>query len=179
VARNQTVQAEAASASLDADRKAATVEAWRTERELGRARTLHERGTVSQRDLDAAQAAHDAARARVRALELRARAERAVVGDDAQLHLAEAELRAAELRLERTRVRAPFAGVAYGRSRLSSLGELSLRALSDPDRPLILPSRGVRTSARRSWPDPFARGCRVTQMGASGAVGFDLSSRAP
>jgi membrane fusion protein (multidrug efflux system) len=111
VASNQTVQAEAASASLDADRKAATVEAWQAERQLARVRTLHQRGTTSQRELDAAEAGYDAARARVRALELRARAQRALVGDDAQLHLAEAEVHAAELRLERTRIRAPFAGV--------------------------------------------------------------------
>jgi len=111
VAKNQVVRAEASSASLDADRKAATVEVWRTERELVRVRTLHERGTVSQRELDAAQATHDAAKAKVRALELRAQAERAVLADDAQLRLAEAELQSAELRLERTRIRAPFAGV--------------------------------------------------------------------
>jgi membrane fusion protein (multidrug efflux system) len=111
VAKNQTVQAEAASASLEADRKAAQVEVWRTERELSRARSLRERGSASQRELDTAQATYDAAQARVRALELRAQAERALVSDDAQLRLAEAELHGAELRLERTHVRAPFAGI--------------------------------------------------------------------
>jgi YD repeat-containing protein len=35
--------------------------------------------------------------------------------------------------------------VPYGRSRLRSPGELSLRGLSDPDRPLILPSRDANT----------------------------------
>jgi membrane fusion protein (multidrug efflux system) len=130
VAKNQTVQAEAASASLDADRKAATVEAWRAERELARVRTLHARGTVSQRELDAAQASHEAARARVRALELRARAERALVHDDAQLHLAEAELDGAELRLERTRIRAPFTGVV-GRTNVEP------GAVVSPGQPLL------------------------------------------
>ena len=110
VVRSRVVQAEAASASADADRKAATVEVWQTERELTRVRSLRERGTVSQRALDTAQAAYDAARARVRALELRVEAEHALVNDDAQVRLAEAELNSAKLRLEHTRIRAPFAG---------------------------------------------------------------------
>lgn len=116
MARNRVVQAEAASASADADRKAATVEVWRTERELNRARSLRADGTLSQRDLDTAQAAYDAARARVRALELRVEAEHAVINDDAQTRLAQAEKKAAALRLERTEIRAPFTGVVGRRN---------------------------------------------------------------
>jgi membrane fusion protein (multidrug efflux system) len=116
IARNRVVQAEAASASTDADRKAATVEVWRTERELNRFRSMREEGTVSQRELDSAQATYDAARARVRALELRAEAEHALVNDDAQVRLAQAELKQAALRLERTRIRAPFTGVVGRRN---------------------------------------------------------------
>lgn len=116
MARNRVVQAEAASASADADRKAATVEVWRTERELSRIRSLREQGTVSQRELDAAEASYDAARARVRALELRVEAEHALVNDDAQVRLAEAERHGAALELERTQIRAPFAGVVGRRS---------------------------------------------------------------
>lgn len=116
VVRSRVVQAEAASASADADRKAATVEVWRTERELTRVRSLREQGTASQRELETAQATYDAARARVRALELRVEAEHALVNDDAQVQLAEAELNSAKLRLERTRIRAPFAGVVGRRN---------------------------------------------------------------
>lgn len=130
VARNQVARAEAASASLDADRKAATVEVWRTERELARVRALREQSTVSQRDLDTVQATYDAAQARVRALALRAEAERAFVGDDAQLRLAEAEFHAAELRLERTRIRAPFAGIV-GRTNVEP------GAVVSPGQPLL------------------------------------------
>jgi membrane fusion protein (multidrug efflux system) len=116
IARNRVVQAEAASASADADRKAATVEVWRTERELNRVRSLREEGTVSQRELDTAQATYDAARARVRALELRVEAEHALVNDDAQVRLARAEREAAALHLARTRIVAPFDGVVGRRN---------------------------------------------------------------
>jgi len=116
VARNRIVQAEAASASADAQRKAATIELWRTRRELERVRSLRERGTVSQSELDTAQAAFEASQAQVRALELRVEAEHALINDDAQLRLAEAEKRAAQLDVERTRIRAPFSGVVGRRS---------------------------------------------------------------
>jgi membrane fusion protein (multidrug efflux system) len=134
---SRVVQAEAASASADADRKAATVEVWRTERELTRIRSLREEGTVSQRELDTAQAMYDAARARVRALELRVEAEHALVNDDAQVQLAEAELEAASLRLERTHVRAPFAGVVGRRNvepgAVVAAGQPLLALVSDAD----------------------------------------------
>jgi len=137
MAGNRVVQAEASSASADADRKAATVEVWRTERELSRVRSLRERGTASQRELDTAQATYDAAKARVRALELRVEAEHAMVNDDAQQRLAEAELQSAELALARTKIVAPFAGVV-GRTNVEpgavvSPGQPLLALISDSD----------------------------------------------
>jgi membrane fusion protein (multidrug efflux system) len=116
LAKSRVVQAEASSASADADRKAAAVELSRAELELGRVRSLRERGSASQSELDTAQAAYDAARARVRALELRVEAEHALVNDDAQVRLARAERDLAARNLERTRVRAPFAGVVGRRN---------------------------------------------------------------
>lgn len=107
-ARNRMDSAEAAAASADAEGKAATVEQWRTGRELDRARSLASRGAVSDQQLDAARAAHDAALANVKALALRADAERGVLGNSAPLRQAEAELREARLSLARTELRAPF-----------------------------------------------------------------------
>lgn len=109
-ARNRVAEAEASAASAEAEGKAAQVELWREGRELKRLRTLQEQGAVSQSDLDAAQAARDAAAARVRALGLRAEAERALLGNEAPVREAEAALHDAELALSHTEVRAPFAG---------------------------------------------------------------------
>ncbi len=107
-ARNRMDSAEAAAASADAEGKAATVEQWRTGRDLDRARTLASRGAASDQQLDAARAAHDAALANVKALSLRAEAERGVLGNSAPIRQAEAELREARLSLARTELRAPF-----------------------------------------------------------------------
>ncbi|MFO0691872.1 MAG: HlyD family secretion protein [Myxococcota bacterium] len=107
-ARNRMVSAEAAAASADAEGKAATVERWRTGRELERAASLASQGAASDQQLDSARAAHDAADATVRALSLRAEAERGVLGNEAPVRQAEAELREAELSLARTVLVAPF-----------------------------------------------------------------------
>jgi len=115
-ARNRMTQAEAAAEATDAERKATAVELWRTERELERARSLLEERTVSQRDLDTARAARDATAAHERALALQAEAERAVLADDAPVREAEAVLQNASLRLERTRIQAPFSGFVGRRS---------------------------------------------------------------
>jgi membrane fusion protein (multidrug efflux system) len=109
-ARNRVAEAEASSAAADAEGKAAQVELWREGRELERLRTLRREGAVSQSDLDAAQAARDAAAARVRALGLKAEAARAVLGNEAPVREAEAALHDAELALSYTEVKAPFAG---------------------------------------------------------------------
>ena len=81
-ARNRMASSAAAAASSDAERKAAEVSVWRTGRELERVRGLVEKGASSGRQFDAARAEYDAAQAKVRALELRAEAERAEVGNE-------------------------------------------------------------------------------------------------
>lgn len=110
-ARNRMVSAEAAAASADAEGKAATVEKWRSGRELERAESLSSRGATSEQQVDAARAAHDAALANVNAMALRAEAERGVLGNAAPVRQAEAELREAQLSLARTELRAPFDAV--------------------------------------------------------------------
>ena len=110
-ARNRMVTAEAAAASADAEGKAATVESWRTGRELERAQSLASRGATSDQQLDAARAAHDASLATVKALTLKAEAERGVLGSEAPIRQAQAELREAELVLARTLLVAPFDAV--------------------------------------------------------------------
>ena len=110
-ARNRMVSAEASAASADAEGKAATVEQWRTGRELERAESLASRGATSDQQLDAARAAHDAALAKVNALALRADAERGVLGNAAPVRQAEAELQEARLSLTRTELKAPFDAV--------------------------------------------------------------------
>lgn len=110
-ARNRMVSAEAAAASAEAEGRAATVESWRTGRELERAQTLADRGAKSDQQLDAARAAHDAAQASVKALTLRAEAERGLLGNAAPLRQAEAELREARRSLERAVLVAPFDAV--------------------------------------------------------------------
>ena len=107
-AHNQMVSAEAAAAAADAEGKAATVERWRTGRELERSQSLSREGAASDQQLDAARAAHDAAMANVRALAMRAEAERGVLGNEAPVRQAEAALREAELELTRTELVAPF-----------------------------------------------------------------------
>jgi len=116
LARNRVVKAKAASASADAERKAATVEVWRSDRELARVASLLASNSASQRDFDTAKASRDAAVAQVRALELRVEAELALVTDDAEVRQAEAEKRAAELSLARTIVHAPFSGLVGRRN---------------------------------------------------------------
>ncbi len=110
-ARNRMVSAEAAAASAEAEGRAATVESWRTGRELERAQTLADRGAKSDQQLDAARAAHDAAEASVKALTLRAEAERGLLGNAAPVRQAEAELREARRSLERAVLVAPFDAV--------------------------------------------------------------------
>jgi membrane fusion protein (multidrug efflux system) len=115
-ARNQMVSAEAAAAAADAEGKAATVEKWRTGRELERSESLAREGAASDQQLDAARAAHDAAMANVRALAMRAEAERGVLGNEAPVRQAEAALREAELDLARTELVAPFDAIVGRRN---------------------------------------------------------------
>jgi membrane fusion protein (multidrug efflux system) len=129
-ARNQLEAAEASAASAEAEKKAAEVERWRAERELDRLRSLVAGGAASQQELDAAQAERDAAGARVTALELRARAERAVLGNQAPLEQARASLAAAELDLSHAEIQAPFDGVV-GRKNVEP------GAIVSPGQPLL------------------------------------------
>jgi len=115
-AHNRMRGAEAAAAAAEAEGKAASVERWRSQRELARVEALAEQGTASPQDLDAARAAHDAAVARVGALVERAKAERAVLGNAAPVRAAEAALRAAELDLAHAEVLAPFDGIVGRRN---------------------------------------------------------------
>jgi membrane fusion protein, multidrug efflux system len=110
-ATNRIASSAASAASSDAERKAAEVGVWRAGRELERVQGLVEKGVGSGRQLDAARAEYDAAVAKVRALELRAEAERAEVGNEAPVKQAEASLREAELALARTEIAAPFDAV--------------------------------------------------------------------
>jgi membrane fusion protein (multidrug efflux system) len=107
-AGNRIASSAAAAASSDAERKAAEVGLWRAGRELERVEGLVEKGVSSGRQLDAARAEYDAAVATVRALELRAEAERAEVGNEAPVKQAEASVREAELAIARTEIAAPF-----------------------------------------------------------------------
>jgi membrane fusion protein (multidrug efflux system) len=107
-AKNRVAQAGAAAASAGAEAKAAAIESARAARERERVAKLFEAGAASRQQLDQASAAHEASLARVRALELRADAERLAVGDDAPVRQAEAALAEAELALAHTELRAPF-----------------------------------------------------------------------
>jgi len=110
-ARNKMMSSEAAAAASDAQRKAAEVGVWRTNRELERVKSLADQGASSHRQLDAARAERDAAVASARAYEMQAEAERAQIGNEAPLKQAEASLREAELALARTELQAPFDAV--------------------------------------------------------------------
>jgi len=138
-AHNRLAEATATSASAEAEERAAVVELWRADRELDRALQLRKSGAASQQMLDAAEADRDAAKARVRALGLRADAERAILGNEAPVLEAEAALRTAELELERTEIHAPFDGIV-GRKNTEP------GAVVAPGEPLLL-----LVSVRDAW----------------------------
>ena len=107
-AKNRVAQGAAAGASASAEAHAASIEAARAGRERDRVASLVEAGVSSRQQLDVANAAYEGAVAHVHALELRADAELAAVGDDAPVRQAEAALEEAELALAHTELRAPF-----------------------------------------------------------------------
>jgi membrane fusion protein (multidrug efflux system) len=115
-ARNQMAGAAAAAESAEAEGRAARVEYARAERAAQRTAGLFAEGVGSRQALDDANAARDAAAARVRALEQKALAERAVLGNEAPLRQAEAAVREAELQLSYTILRAPDDGVVGRKS---------------------------------------------------------------
>jgi membrane fusion protein (multidrug efflux system) len=108
-AKNRVAQSAAAAASASAEARGAAIEAARAGRERERVASLFDAGAASRQQLDVVGAAHEGAVAHVRALELRADAERAAVGDDAPIHQAEAALAEAELELAHAELHAPFA----------------------------------------------------------------------
>jgi len=140
-AHNRVAQASAAAAAAEAEAKAARIEVWRAGRELDRVRTLAAAGASSRQQLDAATAAHEAAASRVRALELRAEAERAAVADEAPVRQGEAALREAELALSHTELRAPFEAIV-GRKNVEPGAIVqpgqSLLALMRPDETWVI-----------------------------------------
>jgi membrane fusion protein (multidrug efflux system) len=110
-ARNRLAAARAGAEAAEADRRAAGIELERARRDAERLQELMQRGATSEQLLESAVAARDAAEARVRALEQRVIAERAVLGNEAPLRQAEAALQAAELSLSYTALTAPHDGV--------------------------------------------------------------------
>ena len=110
-ARNRLAAARADAEAAEAERRAAGIELERAKREAKRIEGLKERGATSEQLVENAVAARDAAEARVRALEQRVLAERAVLGNEAPLRQAEAALKEAELALSYTVVTAPHDGV--------------------------------------------------------------------
>jgi membrane fusion protein (multidrug efflux system) len=107
-AKTRVAQAAAAAASASAEARAASVEAERARRERERVESLLAAGVSSRQQLDVASSTYEGAVAHVHALELRAEAERAAVGNDAPVRQAEAALHEAELALAHTELRAPF-----------------------------------------------------------------------
>ncbi len=130
MARNQITHALAAAEAAAAQARAAAARLSHAEQELTRARGLFEKGAGSKTSLDSAVADRDAAFAEVRAAQRREAAERAVLGNDAPVHQAQAELREAELALSYTTVSAPFAG-RIGRK------SVELGATVAPGQPLL------------------------------------------
>jgi membrane fusion protein (multidrug efflux system) len=158
-AQNKMVSSEAAAASSDAQRKAAQVAVWRTNRELDRIQGLVDRGFSSHRQLDAARAERDAAVASERAYAMQAQAERAQIGNEAPVKQAEASLREADLALSRTEIVAPYDGVV-GRKTVH-LGDIvrpgqALMALRRNE-PSWVVANFKETQLRRMRPGALAR----------------------
>jgi membrane fusion protein (multidrug efflux system) len=158
-ARNKMMSSEAAAAASDAQRKAAEVAVWRTNRELERVQNLLDRGVSSHRQLDVARAERDAAVASTRAYAMQAEAERAQLGNEAPVKQAEAMLREAELELARTELVAPFDAVV-GRKTVH-MGDIvrpgqALMALRQNE-PSWVVANFKETQLRRMRPGALAR----------------------
>jgi len=110
-ARNRMESARASAESAEAQKRVSGIELGRAERELRRVHALFARHAMSEQAFENATAQRDAAVARVRSLEGKARSERAVLGNEAPVRQAEAALHRAELELSYTTVVAPVEGV--------------------------------------------------------------------
>jgi membrane fusion protein, multidrug efflux system len=115
-ASNRMAAARAAAEAAEADGRAARIELARATREARRLQGLLAEGATSKQLVDNAEAQRDAAAARVRALEQRVLAERAVLGNEAPLRQARAALREAELALSYATLVAPSDGVVGRKS---------------------------------------------------------------
>ena len=109
-ARNAIAHTSAASEAAAAQVRGARARLQHAEQELVRARELSQSGAGSVQALDAAQSAHDAAAADLRAAQRREEGERAMLGSSAPVKQAQAAVREAELALSYTTITAPFAG---------------------------------------------------------------------
>jgi membrane fusion protein (multidrug efflux system) len=133
-ARNRLAAARADAEAALAEQRAAAIELERAKSEAKRVEGLMQRGATSAQLVENAVAARDAAAARVRALEQRVLAERAVLGNEAPLRQAEAALREAELALSYATITAPHDGIVGRKS--VHLGENVA-----PGRPLLALAR--------------------------------------
>jgi membrane fusion protein (multidrug efflux system) len=115
-ARNRLAAARADAEAAEAEKRAAGIELERATSEAKRVEGLKLRGATSDQQVENAVAARDAAGARVRALEQRVLAERAVLGNEAPLRQAEAALKEAELALSYATITAPHDGVVGRKS---------------------------------------------------------------
>jgi membrane fusion protein (multidrug efflux system) len=163
-AKNRVAQSAAAAASASAEAKGAAIEAARAGRERERVASLLDAGVASRQQLDVAGAAHEAAVAHVRALELRAEAERASVSDDAPVRQAEAALAEAELALSHTELRAPF-DAFVGRKNVEP------GAVVQPGQPLL-----SLTRTDQSWVMANFKETQVGRMQVGDAVDVSIDA---
>jgi membrane fusion protein (multidrug efflux system) len=115
-ARNRIAAARADVEGALAEQRAANIELERATGEAKRVEGLMQRGATSAQLVENAVAARDAAAARVRALEQRVLAERAVLGNEAPVRQAEAALKEAELALSYATILAPHDGIVGRKS---------------------------------------------------------------
>jgi membrane fusion protein (multidrug efflux system) len=115
-ARNRIAEARATIEALEAERKVAEVELLRARQEADRVAALLRTGVASSKENERAVAERDGAVSRIRALERRAAAAQALIGNEASVRSAEAALHQAELDLAYATVVAPFDGVVGRRS---------------------------------------------------------------
>jgi membrane fusion protein (multidrug efflux system) len=149
-AQARVEQARGEAAALKAQLAAAGADATKAHRDLERAETLAGKEIISQQQRDAAQAADEAAAARVRALEEQQTAAQAAIRtaraglDEARARLAAARSRVeqATLRLSWTRIVAPASGTVSKRS-------VEPGQLLQPGQPLltVVADEGVHVTA--------------------------------
>jgi len=151
-ARNRMAQSQASADAAAAQSAALLAKLRHAEQELARAQQLFEGGVASRTALDGAVAVRDAAAGELHASEERERSERAVVGNEAPVRMAEAALREAELNLEHTTVSAPFDGVVGKKN-------AELGANVAPNQPLV-----ALTEDTASWVSANFKETQIAEM---------------